>query len=439
MLNVLGRSFSCLALLLLGAHALRLGFPGTSGACLGLCVMAWLDRSWMRWVILAVLAVGGAIWGNVLAELIRFRLDSGLPWARLALVMGGVVLLNVTAFGLVLRRFVHEGHDRKPPYVWGRAVVFLLTAGLLFISEVKTDFPLLLVERYLPGWGGLEIFGLALYAQWVFVAMQDPAQSRTVRPRIWGLFSTVFFLQLLLGLMGLDRMLMTGTLHLPVPALIVGGPVFRGDGLFMPILFLVTVALVGPAWCSHLCYIGAWDDVCSRLGAKRPAAGVPGKAVYWGRAVTLILTVLVALTMRLFGVPGGMAIWAAVGFGLLGVAVMVLLSRRSGSMVHCSAYCPMGLVANLLGRLTPWRMRLGGECIHCGVCALSCRYGALSDADIKAGRPGLSCTLCGDCVGICPQKTMRYHFFTLSQDASRVFFLLLVCILHAVFLGVARI
>ncbi|HDJ22855.1 MAG TPA: 4Fe-4S binding protein [Candidatus Aminicenantes bacterium] len=58
--------------------------------------------------------------------------------------------------------------------------------------------------------------------------------------------------------------LMTGKLHLPVPALILAGPIYRGTLSFMLILFLVTIVLVGPAWCSHLCYVGAWDDIACR-------------------------------------------------------------------------------------------------------------------------------------------------------------------------------
>ena len=54
-----------------------------------------------------------------------------------------------------------------------------------------------------------------------------------------------------------------GEMHLPVPALILAGPLYRGEGFFMLFLFLSTVLIVGPAWCSWLCYVGAWDNVSS--------------------------------------------------------------------------------------------------------------------------------------------------------------------------------
>jgi len=51
-----------------------------------------------------------------------------------------------------------------------------------------------------------------------------------------------------------------GKLHLPVPAMILAGPVYRGEMSVMTILFLTTVVLSGPAWCSHICYFGGMDN-----------------------------------------------------------------------------------------------------------------------------------------------------------------------------------
>jgi polyferredoxin len=232
---------------------------------------------------------------------------------------------------------------------------------------------------------------------------------------------------------------MTGRLHLPVPALIAAGPIFRGGGLFMAILFASTVLLVGPAWCSHLCYIGAWDDACSRRGPKTPRVLSPRWSV-GGRLATLVLVCGGALALRGLGVSGAVAAFLAGGFGLLGVGVMLSASRRLGAMAHCTAYCPIGLVGNLLGRLVPWRMGISLDtCTRCGACARACRYSALTPQHIEAGRPGLSCTLCGDCVGACPHDSMRYRFPGLSPARARAAFLTLVAALHAVFLGVARI
>jgi polyferredoxin len=427
------------ALLLLGAHGLRQGDFGLAASLASLAGLLLARRAWVRPVAVAALLWGGFVWAQATVDFIGFRRAFDLPWLRLAWIMGGVISLD----GLGLLSLFARGLDgwfvRDREWARPRAAMFLLTVFSLAMARNHVDFPILLADRYLPGWGWLEIFLLGLYAQWIGSLMRTPKGHRTVRPRIWGLFSAVFFLQLALGLMGMDRMLMTGALHLPVPAMIAAGPVFRGGGYFMLVLFGATLLLVGPAWCSHLCYIGAWDDAMSRFG-PRPA---PSKALralnLCGRGGTLILAVGGAWGLRALGVPGASAVLFGAAFGLVGVGVMIFVSRRRGMMVHCTAYCPMGLVGNIFGRISPWRLRIDADCTGCGACFTRCRYNALDEERVALGRPALSCTLCGDCVSACAHKRIGYVFPGLSREAARAAFIVLAVSLHAVFLGVARI
>jgi polyferredoxin len=312
---------------------------------------------------------------------------------------------------------------------------FALTAALLAVVQLKVARPMLLAERYLPGAGWAEALLLSVYAAWVADRMADPRQSAAWRKRIWLLFSAVFFGQLFLGLAGASRFLMSGRLHLPVPALIVAGPLYRGEGFFMPILFATTLLVVGPAWCSHLCYIGSWDLLAST--AQRRAAPLPG----WrepARVGVLVLVVLGALGLRLLGAGHAAALAAGALFGLVGVAVLAFASRRPGAMVHCTLWCPMGLIAAVAGRLSPFRIRVGARCNRCNVCARACRHDALGPEAIARGRPGLSCTLCGDCVAACPSRQLQYRWLWLEPATARALFVTLVAALHAVFLGLAR-
>jgi polyferredoxin len=207
----------------------------------------------------------------------------------------------------------------------------------------------------------------------------------------------------------------------------------------MLILFGVTVLLVGPAWCSHLCYIGAWDDAMSRRGARPAPSAMLRRLSVLGRGAALVLAIGTALILRVNGVPGSTAILFAAAFGLAGVGVMALVSRRLGVMAHCTAYCPMGLAANVLGKISPWRVRIGSECTGCGACFTRCRYGALDAGRLALGAPAISCTACGDCVSACAHGQIGYHFPGLSPRTARTVFIVLVVSLHAVFLGVARI
>jgi len=390
-----------------------------------------------------------------MAQFIAERQAMGIAWHRLAWILSGAALLPaLAAWALEHPLFAAF---RKPvlvpltPSAMSSSLGYSTTgasllacvltfAGLAMVmAQRNIPAPMLLAERFLHGAGWIETVLLALYAGFVAKALATPGRSPRVRRRIWGLFSLVFFGQLALGLAGFERFLMTGTLHLPVPALIVAGPLYRGAGFFMLILFGVTVILAGPAWCSHLCYIGAWDSVMA-FGKKRPAA-----APAWMRRARIILAGLVfaaAWSLRLLGVPTHWAIFLGAGFGLLGVTVMVFVSRRIGVMAHCSGFCPMGLMSGLLGKLSPWRLRIRSDCSQCGVCSTACRYDALRPEDLAAKRPGVSCSLCLDCLERCPRSEMRLTLFgreTLAKIPVRLFFAGLLAALHAIFLGVARI
>ena len=314
-----------------------------------------------------------------------------------------------------------------PSLAWSVSSTVAVIA-LLSIVQVKVERTMLLAERFVPGAGWVELIALGIYAGIITHLMADPRRTARIRRRIWGLFSVVFFAQLILGMAGIERCLMTGGLHLPVPAMILAGPLFRGHPSFMIYLLVATLLLVGPAWCSHLCYFGAWDSAFSRV-RKRPVALPRWRR--WCQLGVLVLVVGVALGLNVAGVPGTTATALGLGFGVLGVVVMATLSRHSGAMVHCVVYCPIGLVTAILGRVSPFRVRIAQSCDACGACRTACRYDALSPGDIQRRRPALSCTLCGDCLRTCPGNSLHYTFPFLSPADARMFFITAVVTLHA--------
>ncbi len=98
---------------------------------------------------------------------------------------------------------------------------------------------------------------------------------------------------------------------------------------------------------------------------------------------------------------------------------MVVFSRRRGTMVHCTVYCPIGLVGDWLGKLNPFQIRIEpSACTECMVCARVCRYGALELSDICAGKPSLTCTLCTDCMADCPTSNIQVAFPGLLSAAA---------------------
>jgi polyferredoxin len=249
------------------------------------------------------------------------------------------------------------------------------------------------------------------------------------------LFSIIFFAQLILALTGFDKFMMNDKIHLPIPAMILAGPIYRGSGFFMPILFISTIVLVGPAWCSHLCYIGSWDNEASR--AKRKPGSIP-RWTKSTRLAILIIIPVITVVLKASGLSTIVSTSFAVAFGVIGIAVMLFWSRKSGVMTHCVAYCPIGLLANWLGKLSPFRIRINDTCTDCGACTLACRYNALNAADIEKRYPAITCTLCGDCLSKCKENSIEYRFLGLSPSKARMVFITLAVSIHAAFMGLAR-
>ncbi|MBU1568723.1 MAG: 4Fe-4S binding protein [Proteobacteria bacterium] len=419
------------SLLFLVAHASRASSPGGAFFWLAAGILAISPLPWKSWALAGLLGFGTWLWSDITLSLVQHRMALDLPWLRLAAILGAVIAVCLAAALMNFGRAC--GNSRSGSLVQGLA--FLFTVAGLAIARQKTSLDILLLDRFFPSAGWIVVFLLGCYAAWIAGKMLRPEDSAKWRRTIWAIFSSVFFFQLFLGLLGFERFLMTGKLHLPIPALIAAGPLYRGDGFFMIILFAVTLILVGPAWCSHLCYIGAWDNLAA--AGKKGVLPLPG----WTRPARWLLCLMVFAVAALLGrsgQPPGLAIALASIFGVVGVVIMLTWSRRTGTMTHCTTYCPMGLLADIFGKINPWRIRIGSGCCKCGICTSICRYGALAALDIERGRAGLCCSLCGDCISGCPHGHLHYRFPGLGNDTARSAFIVVIVALHAVFLGVAR-
>lgn len=435
-MNPLRMILVILSMGLLAAHFSRHQEPALVWICLILPALLLFRRKWISNLVQFSLLVGTFEWIRTLILLVQIRQAAGEPWIRLIIILGSVSLFTLVSLVLFRQQKLQTHFNRASETAKISTITFILTSVLLGIVHLKVQPPMLLLERFFPHYGWLEIFGLSLYAGWLTEKFIQSKTSARWRLRIWLGFSIIFFLQLFLGLAGFEKFLMSGKLHLPIPALILAGPIYRGAGFFMPILFGATILLAGPAWCSYLCYIGAWDNLAAQ-NCVRPKE-MPGWTKRF-RLGILLGVVLMSLILRLAGFSISVALVIAVTFGLAGIGFMVFWSRKNGNMTHCIAYCPMGLIANWLGKLSPFRIKLADGCTECYACHFTCRYDALSYTDIQKRRPGSTCTLCGDCLTSCKGNWIHYSFLKFNPEKSRQIFLSLVIVLHAVFIGLARI
>jgi ferredoxin-type protein NapH len=314
-------------------------------------------------------------------------------------------------------------------------LVFILTFILLAFVQLKVARPMILAERFWKGAGWIEILLISLYGSFVANKMQYPVNVPKWRKITWTIFSLIFFSQLIIGLSGFDRFLMTGKLHLPIPMMILAGPIYRGQLSVMSILFLSTVILTGPAWCSQLCYFGAFDNLAS--AGKTSKEILKHKAAI--KSTILIIVILVALILRWLRVSMLLSTIIAVAFGIIGIIIMLLFSVKKKKMVHCTMYCPIGTIVNVFKHVNPFRMYIDKSCTLCMNCTKFCKYDALNIKDIKNGKPSLTCTLCGDCLAGCQHNSIAYKFLGMKPNHARNMYLILTISLHAACIALARI
>lgn len=316
------------------------------------------------------------------------------------------------------------------------ASVFLFVFVLLSIAQVVfRNKPLILFERFISGGGWFEIFIIAAYGAFIVNKMQEIKNVAKWRKISWSVFSIFFFLQLIIGLLGAEKFLMTGKLHLPIPMMILAGPLYRGHLSAMTILFLSTLVLTGPAWCSQLCYFGAFDNIASSGRGKLKT--FKHKTVI--KSTILMLIIIMSLILRWFNVSLILSVIIASCFGITGILIMIFISQRQRKMIHCVMYCPIGTLVNIFHYINPFRLYMDDTCTSCMKCTVSCKYDALGINDVLKRKPAYTCTLCGDCLAACEHNSLKYKFLKLKPEVARKLYLFITISIHSVFLALARI
>ena len=157
------------------------------------------------------------------------------------------------------------------------------------------------------------------------------------------------------------------------------------------------------------------------------------------RYSVFFLVIAGAIALRLSGANGWTATVAGLIVGIIGLGIMLILSRRKKKMIHCSSYCPIGTLVSFMKYLSPFRVKLNTDCTHCMACLKSCKYDALHKENIEKGKIGYTCTYCGDCLSACKHGGLEYRFFRLRPATAERLWIIITVVLHTCFLMIARI
>lgn len=325
----------------------------------------------------------------------------------------------------------------------GRKILFgpiflsiAITLVLLIPIDLLIETRILLFSRIFNGGGWIEIVILALYAALLTHIITRTNHISEWRSRYWRLFSGVFFTQFILGMTVSSLFLLTGKIHIPIPALIISGPLFRGEVSVMMYIFTGTLLVAGPGWCAHLCYFGPIDDVFAKTKSRVPD---PKPSPYRWKFIALFASVSLPLIVRWVKTALWLPAALAIAFGAGGVLYSAVKSRKTGRMAHCTSWCPISAVTTMVGRIYQFRVRIDpNKCTFCGKCSSACRYGALDAVNIEKSMIGLNCTLCGDCLNSCDTGAIRFSFLGGRKNVWPWYAAIIIA-LHSSFLGLARI
>jgi hypothetical protein len=106
------------ALLFLAAHAFRMGSLGGAIFWLAAVFLAIAPVPWKSWALAGFMGFGAGLWGDITLTLVQHRIGSGLPWVRLAVILGAVTLLYLAVALMNWRRACHrqaKNIARHPP------------------------------------------------------------------------------------------------------------------------------------------------------------------------------------------------------------------------------------------------------------------------------------------------------------------------------------
>ncbi len=98
-----------MSFLLIAAHFQRAGSSYLAIFCLLGPLLLLFTRSWSVRIVQGLMYISALEWLRTLYFLINMRLDAGLPWGRLALILGGVALF--TALSTLI--FRHPAISKK--------------------------------------------------------------------------------------------------------------------------------------------------------------------------------------------------------------------------------------------------------------------------------------------------------------------------------------
>lgn len=192
--------------------------------------------------------------------------------------------------------------------------------------------------------------------------------------------------------------------------LLLGGIFFPPVGYFMLFCMIAAMAfgvLKGRSWCDWMCPRGSFfDTLLKPFSLKRE---VPRLFRHWAFRLAWMTVLMTVLAVRLPPLWGD---WYGMGKPFVTIllattAVGLFFGLIYHQRIWCM-FCPMGSIANLLGR-GKHRLQVGSGCNGCGQCEAICRMRLNPGSYRDEGFVGDGdCLKCSHCIDECPQQALTF-------------------------------
>lgn len=218
---------------------------------------------------------------------------------------------------------------------------------------------------------------------------------------------TVFGINISDPLAGLGHLLSTRTVYLPILI-----------SISIPIIFTL---IFGRAFCGWICpvnTIAEWiDRLRDRVKGLIPWArdcDVGHGVKYWLLVFTLILIAVTGVPLFAYYLPYlvlgreiyNLLLFQAVGVGMALLVLLILFEAFVSRRGWCRYLCPSGALLSLIGSFAV--IRLGKSNLPCLDACDDCNRVCPMALEVREGRPGGECTNCGECVVVCPRKSLGF-------------------------------
>jgi ferredoxin-type protein NapH len=206
-------------------------------------------------------------------------------------------------------------------------------------------------------------------------------------------------------------------------------------GFLLMVIAAFSVVIFGRFFCSWLCHILAFQDLCHWMLSK---VGIRPKAIR--SRVLWIVPLFVMAYMFVWPqlkriwrgeifpkirIEGATSDWASfitddfwrnlpdpwvagATFLVCGFIIVYVLGSRG----FCANVCPYGALFSLADKIAPGKIILSGDCDQCGICTAQCDSNIRIHTEIdKYGKVvDSNCLKDMDCVSVCPKQALSFGF-----------------------------